>query len=213
MAEKGKDKTSKKAKATNATRKEDAEVVRISKRLSYKLRHRLHEIPEADSGGYVPVPVLLGMKEFHGLTLSDLQRVVATNDKQRFTMETREDGMTLIRANQGHSHKSGQVVDPCLLYTKITDPLAYCAHGTSMEAYVMIKETGLKPMSRTHIHFASSPHATSGYRASSTVLIHIDMDRAMGDGIEFFMSSNGVILSKGHDGVIGPQYFAKVDIR
>lgn len=189
------------------------DMVKISKRLCWLLRHRLHEIPEADSGGFIPVPVLLQRSDFQGVTLEDLERLVTQNEKQRFTMETRADGQVYIRANQGHSHKSGQVVDPEMVYTKITEPLPYCVHGTSRKAYESIRESGLNRMSRTHIHFASSPEAKSGFRATSTVLIHVNMNMAMNDGIDFFLSSNGVILSEGHQGSIGPQYFTQVEIR
>jgi 2'-phosphotransferase len=50
----------------------------------------------------------------------------------------------------------------------------------------------------------------SGMRATSKVAIFIDVGRAMEDGIEFFESDNGVILSSGIDGVIAPQYFKSV---
>jgi 2'-phosphotransferase len=66
----------------------------------------------------------------------------------------------------------------------------------------------LNKMSRTHIHFASEPNAISGFRASSSVLIHIDTVSAMSDGIKFFMSDNGVILS---EGPIDLKYFSKIE--
>jgi 2'-phosphotransferase len=66
-------------------------------------------------------------------------------------------------------------------------------------------------MNRTYIHFASAPNAKSGFRKSSDVLIHIDMPKAMSDGIKFFMSVNGVILSDGIDGIIESKYFSKIE--
>ena len=47
-------------------------------------------------------------------------------------------------------------------------------------------------------------------RVRAQILIHIDVAAAMRDGIKFHRSGNGVILSSGAGGVIGPKYFAKV---
>ena len=52
----------------------------------------------------------------------------------------------------------------------------------------------------------------SGARSSSDVLIYIDMPLAMSDGIQFFKSSNGVILTRGlrDSGILPPKYFSSV---
>ena len=71
-----------------------------------------------------------------------------------------------------------------------------------------IKTNGLNKMNRTHIHFASEPHAVSGFRQSSDVLIHINMELALKEGIEFYLSENRVILSPGP---IPSKYFARIE--
>lgn len=54
--------------------------------------------------GFVFVEELLGHQQFRSFTLEDVERVVATDDKQRFKLcNPTEDGRLLIRANQGHS--------------------------------------------------------------------------------------------------------------
>lgn len=72
-------------------------------------------------------------------------------------------------------------------------------------------------MNRMHIHFAvgktDDKEVISGFRKDSTVLIHIDMENAMNDGIEFHMSDNKVILSEGANGIIAPKYFKKIIFR
>lgn len=40
--------------------------------------------------------------------------------------------------------------------------------------------------------------------------IEIDMPAAIKDGINFYVSSNNVILTEGVDGVLSPKYFKKV---
>jgi 2'-phosphotransferase len=66
-------------------------------------------------------------------------------------------------------------------------------------------------MTRQHIHFQSSNNAISGIRHNSSVLIHIDMKLAMDNGIKFYMSKNGVILSSGNDnGIINAKYIETI---
>lgn len=181
----------------------------VSKTLSYHLRHNLHNLPEVSLDGYVPVRVLLQQRGLREATLQDVRQVVAFNQKKRFVLETRE-GELWIRAQQGHSHSAGNAIDMSQVLTKITTPMPYCVHGTSHSAYKSIKLQGISRMGRTHIHFASSPHATSGFRKHSQILVHIDMAKAMEDGILFFQSGNGVILSEGINGIIPPAYFKEV---
>jgi 2'-phosphotransferase len=76
-------------------------------------------------------------------------------------------------------------------------------------------EGGLKSMSRKHIHFATGKYGEqqviSGMRKNCNILIYIDMKLAMDDGIDFFMSNNGVVLSTGNEqGIISTKYFKKI---
>ena len=49
----------------------------------------------------------------------------------------------------------------------------------------------------------------SGARASTDVLVFINVPLAMSDGIQFFTSTNGVILTRGlgGSGILSPKYF------
>ena len=102
------------------------------------------------------------------------------------------------------------------LLTKIADASLYpvVIHGTFMKFWPLIKEQGLKRMTRNHIHFApgmpKEVGVVSGMRGSCDVIIQIDMEAAMKDGIEFFISTNNVILTEGEDGVLAPRFFKKV---
>lgn len=58
--------------------------------------------------GFLFVEDLLAHPQFHSYTLEDVERVVATNDKQRFKLRSHPDnGRLEIRANQGHSIQVG----------------------------------------------------------------------------------------------------------
>ncbi|KAH0285937.1 phosphotransferase KptA/Tpt1, partial [Aureobasidium sp. EXF-3399] len=133
----------------------------------------------------------------------------------------------LIRANQGHSL---EVASENLL-TPITEENlpSVVVHGTTHAAWPQIVATGgLKRMARTHVHFASGLPAAfksedndagaapviSGMRNSSSVLVYVDIKKALEAGVKFWKSENGVILSEGDEnGVIGLQFFSRVEDR
>ncbi|KNC99511.1 tRNA 2'-phosphotransferase [Spizellomyces punctatus DAOM BR117] len=226
----------------------DDPIVRISKAMSYVLRHGAAKdgIPiRAD--GYVLVDDLLKHPRLKHASLTTIQQVVQANDKQRFTLvqeavEGTHQKVWLVRANQGHTLQVEVEMQP------ITSPAEapIVVHGTYAKNWPSIQKHGLKPMARQHIHFApgkpgengvirqvaqgslinhtypkrtkhlkKTPQLyfllTSGMRSTCDVFIYIDMAKALADGIPFLRSANNVILSAGKNGVIGPEYFLKVE--
>ncbi len=187
----------------------------ISKTMSWVLRHGLNELGlKPDNIGRIPLKTLLELDQLKSLNVNEqiVFDIVKSNDKQRFNLE-QVDGEWLIGANQGHSKDIGSKINSDLLMDKITTPVELCVHGTYSNVIEQIKKTGLKRMERTHIHFASgypSDQVISGARKSANVFVELDMKKAMDDGIIFYRSSNGVILSEGKDGVIEPKYFANI---
>lgn len=138
----------------------------------------------------------------------------------------------LIRANQGHSLK---VEDEGLLKPITPENRPETAvHGTTHAAWPLIAASGgLKRMKRNHIHFASGLPAgfesiadgatadntdaapvISGMRKSSTVLMYLDVQKAMEAGMKFWLSDNGVILSEGNaEGLLPLEMFKRVEDR
>jgi 2'-phosphotransferase len=136
------------------------------------------------SDGYVPIQGLLesGHPRFKGVTLEDIQRVVAENDKQRFRICTKQvvvcegkpgtrqkytilmddsivgQEMLCVRANQGHSI-STEISSDELLQRLNPEELAsidVIVHGTTLDAWEQhIRQQGLCRMKRNHIHFAT----------------------------------------------------------
>jgi len=143
--------------------------------------------------------------------MTQLNDIVSGNDKKRFELVDRN-GIWYIRAVQRHSISG---IFPDLILITKPDQLPIVVHGTNPEAYEKIKETGLNKMGRNHIHFAhrtpKDETVISGMRKTSKVMIFIDVPKAMSAGINFYKSSNGVILSEGIDRVIDPIYFFKVE--
>ena len=192
----------------------DKKKINISKSLSYLLRHGLVENNlKNDEGGYVLLSDVMEskvMKNFEGLTEGDILDVVSDNEKQRFSTITKNDKL-YIRANQGHSKIVGDKINDGVCMTKIEQPLDLCFHGTTKKNILLIQKSGLNRMDRKHIHFASKHDAISGIKSSSKVLVHINMEEAMKDGIVFYKSDNDVILTEGKDGVVDAKYFKKVE--
>jgi 2'-phosphotransferase len=69
-------------------------------------------------------------------------------------------------------------------------------------------------MSRNHVHFASGypgdKGVISGMRKTCDIYIELDLAKALADGLVFYLSHNGVILSAGINGTIPTKYFKRV---
>ncbi|CCW62518.1 unnamed protein product [Phytomonas sp. EM1] len=175
----------------------------ISKLLSYILRHGVDEVGVPITvNGYVELDALLRLPKFlrEKITKAEVARVVEENGKQRFRLVYgAEDGLLYICATQGHSLKG---VTPDLLVIKRAEEVPLAVHGTNWDGWRDISACGyLSPMSRQYIHFAKGlPQQSgviSGMRNTTKVLLYLDIERALGDGIPIFESSNGVILTSG----------------
>lgn len=161
--------------------------------------------------GFVPLQALLQLPQFHSFSIEDVQLVVDTNEKQRFTLQPGEPSTgPLIRANQGHSL---QVPELELMPLETPQALpSTLVHGTFWKHWPSILLNGLSRQGRTHIHLASGlpgdSGVISGIRPNCEVAVFINGALALTDGIPFFCSVNGVILTPGNaDGFLLPKYF------
>ncbi|KAF2455844.1 phosphotransferase KptA/Tpt1 [Lineolata rhizophorae] len=233
----------------------------VSKALSKLLRHQAELFGlKLGEGGYVNVKDVLATPPIRTLhvTPDEIASVVATNNKQRFSLAHRttpssplsdptdlaaDPSAYLIRANQGHSIAvdATGLLEPLTLADGDADAGSgahlpdMVVHGTTNAAWPLIVASGgLKPMGRNHVHFAAglpagfapleplpatrelmdAPPVISGMRSTSSVLIFIDLPKALAAGVDFWRSSNGVILSAGNaDGVVPLDVFLRVEAR
>uniref|UniRef100_H2ZMM8 2'-phosphotransferase n=1 Tax=Ciona savignyi TaxID=51511 RepID=H2ZMM8_CIOSA len=202
-------------KGKESERKKRNRDVIIGKSLSAVLRHNKFGF-KVDDEGYVEVDAILKHQHFRKLwvTREELYRLVDANDKQRFAIHVNKDGRELIKANQGHS-----VEVAALKLTPITEARDYphVIHGTFWKSWSFIAKEGLSRRKRVHIHMTtaepnSDKQVVSGMRYSCDVFVHVDMESALKDGIQFFLSENKVILSPGDEhGYILPKHFLKVE--
>ena len=123
--------------------------IKVSKFLSYVLRHRPEKIDLIlDKNGWTDVEELLEkmktitfdklLEKVENITFDELCQIVKNSDKQRFKFN---DDKTKIKANQGHSIKVDlalkSIVPPDILY-----------HGTAYRFLHFIDKEGLKKMNR-----------------------------------------------------------------
>ena len=160
----------------------------ISKFLSYILRHKPESIGlKLDKEGWGDIQYIIDNSNM-GLSMSLIEEIVNTNDKQRFSIK---DGK--IRANQGHTVKGvnitfKKVIPPTILY-----------HGTIEQNISSIMKKGLLPMNRQYVHLSKDIETAlkvGNRRKGKTVIIKVDTKKMLSDGIEFFISENGVYLVK-----------------
>lgn len=218
-------------------RKGSDSLKQLSHALSWALRHAAPDIGLAMTpAGWVPVQEILESTHprLKGYSLQAIEEVVATSDKKRFAFamqphfkfnemagdrcksrEEKEEQILCIRASQGHSIA---MIDPDLLLTKVSleelMELPCIVHGTSMDAWKIIAQEGLSKMTRTHIHLATGlpqdSGVISGIRRTATVYVYVDPEACIRDGIEFYISDNGVVLTDGIDGSLPVRYFLRV---
>lgn len=162
---------------------------KISKFLSLILRHQ----PEAiglrlEENGWVKVDDLITACAKNGrvFTRPELDEVVETNDKKRFSFD--ETGKK-IRANQGHS------LEVEIEFERKTPP-DKLYHGTAEKNVRLIFEHGLKKMNRHHVHLSADAETAHkvGARHGKPVIFEIDTKAMREDNFDFFVSANGVWL-------------------
>ena len=183
---------------------------KISKTLSYILRHgALKYRLEINEYGYIKIQNILLLRQFSGVSLDDIFEIVYDDSKGRYTIKQSQDDY-YIKANQGHT-----INIPNLELTRITNASDYpvVIHGTTYRNWLLIKDSfGIHRMKRNHIHLAVGEpnNARSGIRRDSSIIIYIDLKKAIDSGIKFFISPNNVILTEGLNGFLPKTSFVKV---
>ncbi|XP_067031889.1 tRNA 2'-phosphotransferase 1-like isoform X1 [Acropora muricata] len=195
------------------TRKKSDHNVKLSKALSYILRHGAAKEGLQMTEGFVFVDDLLKLRQFKHYSEDEVQRVVRDNDKQRFSLRNDPSTNRLqVRANQGHSMQVDDLdLELIIDHTKAPKVI----HGTYRDCWEQIEVQGLSKMKRNHIHFAigepGEDGVISGIRGSCEILIYINLKKALNDGFKFYRSANNVILCPGNEeGFLPPCYFQRV---
>ncbi|WP_266366092.1 RNA 2'-phosphotransferase [Tellurirhabdus rosea] len=168
----------------------DKELTRISKFLSFVLRHQPAAIGiQLDQNGWADVNDLIQKANAHGIRFDreTLNHLVATNSKKRFAFN---DTYERIRASQGHSFDIE-------LGNNSQKPPQILFHGTSENSVQSILDSGLKKQSRQYVHLSrdSETAIKVGQRHGKPVVLRVFAEEMYNENFQFFLSDNGVWLT------------------
>lgn len=165
----------------------------ISKTLSYVLRHKPEDFNlTMDDYGWVNVQNLV---DALSINIAMLVSIVNEDKKGRYAFN--EDS-SLIRATQGHSR-------PVILsHINIVEVFEPVYHGTATRFLDSILKDGLLPGTRQFVHMAYDfkQALETGGRHGKPVVLTVNVNKAIKDGIKFIKSDNGYVLAES----VPPQY-------
>ncbi len=170
------------ARATSPSLVDMPEDVRLSKRVSYVLRHAPQSVGlELDAGGWVGIDDLAAAL---GTSRPRLEELVRSSSKQRYALLGDR-----IRAQQGHSV-------PVDLGLGATAPPASLWHGTAERSLPSILAAGLCRRSRHAVHLSGDPATARavGARHGRPVVLRVRAAAMHDDGWVFSVTGNGVWL-------------------
>ncbi len=176
--------------------------IRLSKALSLLLRHEPGRFGVAlDGAGWAEIAAIVVGLRSAGVEVDEesIRDVVRRSDKQRFA--TSDDGLR-IRASQGHSVDVDVGLEP-------REPPHVLYHGTVVRFLASIRERGLVSKERQHVHLSADVDLARdvGARRGDPVLLEIDARAMAADRHVFYVSANGVWLTRR----VPPQYVSERD--
>jgi putative RNA 2'-phosphotransferase len=163
----------------------EAQLTRISRTISYLLRHNPGSagLKMSDKGEVS----LSELAEAVDVSVKTVREIVAADSKGRYVIEGNR-----IWATQGHS------IPILVRHEKVTE-LGLVFHGTKRHYLESIKKKGLIAGDRLHVHLSSdiaTAITVANRRVGSSVILEIDGNQLLKDGYEIVRSQNGVILAE-----------------
>ena len=150
----------------------------VSKFLCYVLRHR-------------PAELVLAMRpRYPNLTMEALQKIVATDDKKRYTLRDAR-----LRANQGHSV-------PGVLAASSQPQKATCVFVPRHDEREVGQDSSERrfasdgPAPRSPLSDAETASHVSARRKGVTVILEVDAQAMAVDGHRFLVSDNRLWLAE-----------------
>ena len=167
------------------------EITRISKTLSFMLRHSTDPLYVDLNGGWANVNTIVTVlkQKYPGFTRETLDQIVAEDSKGRYSFNK---DRSCIRANQGHS------IPNVVIEMEIAEPPELLYHGTATRFLDAIMQEGLKPMTRQFVHISPDMETAikTGKRHGKPVVLIINARQFVDDGNELYLSANGVWQAK-----------------
>jgi putative RNA 2'-phosphotransferase len=155
---------------------------RISRFLTYLLRHRPKEYPLVfDQRGFVEWRdvVAIVQERFRDVTEEDIRAVVSDSQKKRFEIEGES-----VRATYGHSF-------PVDLGQEAAEPPPRLYYGAARDIAQSMLRNGLKPRDRQYVHLsmtAAEAESVARRHDPTPAIVVVDAEGARADGIQFYRS-------------------------
>lgn len=163
---------------------------KLSRYMSLILRHKPDVIGiTLDKHGWADVNELIaGISKKNTFNMEILEEIVRTDSKQRYSFNGDK---TKIRANQGHSI-------PVNVELEKKEPPEFLYHGTGEKYVESIDKIGLVPKSRLYVHLSRDIDTAQnvGKRHGNPVIYKVHSKKMYDNGYDFFLSVNGVWLTK-----------------
>ncbi|TFK21172.1 hypothetical protein FA15DRAFT_645949 [Coprinopsis marcescibilis] len=177
--------------------------------------------------GFTPVSHLLRHPLLSHIDFKTLEEVVYTTSSKYFELRFRplswhgSSGMLenwWIRVQQGHTNMPANSIRRVLSPKEIRKTV----HATTAEAWESIKTQGLSRLDGDYIHMYQGVPGVEAIRQQgmktgishprNKVLIFVNAGQAIQEGIKFYRSWDGLILTPGNaDGVIPPKMLKRVE--
>ena len=89
-------------------------------------------------------------------------------------------------------------------------------YGTYRKVMEPITNQGLSRMGRNHVHFGTSDSFKgnlSGFRSNSELLVYLNLEKAIDEGLKFYISKNNVLCPGDEKRFIQSKYFKYIKER
>jgi len=167
--------------------------VKVSKYISFLLRHSAQGL-KMDVEGSVDLDELLAkLRERYPVDKRVILDIVEGSERRRFEVKDNR-----IRALYGHTIS-------VRLRLEEDKEVKSLYHGTTLDAVSGILEEGLKPMKRRWVHLSPTvgvAREVGMRRTGNPVVLEIDAETAIRDGIRFYRATDKVYLCSS----IPPEY-------
>mmetsp|Transcript_51270 Transcript_51270/g.146395 ORF Transcript_51270/g.146395 Transcript_51270/m.146395 type:complete len:786 (+) Transcript_51270:68-2425(+) len=188
------------------------------KKISKQLVKLLEQQGKASSDGFVSMDAILAspaLCQLQGST-EDIDTIIKADTTGRFQSEQRG-GIQFLKDRRGRcawDQDSQPTTVRRLLATDLDLP-DVCTHGTQRERWPRVLQRGFSVGGTGYVHFAvgaateQTDRATGMRPGASSAAVHLDLKRALADGMEVQLAADGTVLAGGFDKVVAPVYFLK----
>ena len=166
-------------------------ILKLSKTVSYILRHDIDSLKSIDSEGWIMFPDLIHSLKREGLldvTEEDVVAMVEHAEKRRHEIA---DGK--IRAYNGHSSIMNKIIK------NPTVPPEFLYHGTKIKYVESILNEGLKAMGRQYVHLSGNlenAQLIAERRPGESIVFTIRALEAFNKNIAFYEAVNNIWLTE-----------------